>query len=508
MGLDINIEFDAAALAAPASFRAGIEKAASILDAAFSNPVTINIQVRYGGNGVPPTGADGGPSNGTPAPYSTIRADLIAAAPGDGNLASLPVGATVQGQSSILVWSAQEKLFGMLPPDGTEIDGSADFGTGIPGSELVGVALHELTHALGRVFYGPTPDIFDLFRFTSPGVRLFDQSIPAVAASYFSVNGGLTKLADYGVNSDPSDFLNPPQSTLSQFDTFNETYSSSTLQTLTALDLTQMDVLGFIPVRPPDLAVRQFHLTFNGGVSANYVVHNVGAGQAAASTTGVFLSTDAHITRTDILLATTTTPTLIPGASDSESTSIAFPSKLVPGTYYLGALADYNNRLAESNGHNNASSLVRVILGNLGNNLLIGTSGNDVMIGGAGNDTFVGGPGKDTLDGGPGADHFVFNAALNPQKNLDTVVDFTPGVDKILLSHTHFAGIGHVGHLLSASHFTVGAAASTPAERIIYDPGNGHLYYDRDGSGSHAHIHFATIATGLALQSSDFLVAA
>ena len=58
MGLDINLEFDAAAQAAPASFRAAIEKAASILDAAFSNPVTINIQIQYGENGVGPTGAN------------------------------------------------------------------------------------------------------------------------------------------------------------------------------------------------------------------------------------------------------------------------------------------------------------------------------------------------------------------------------------------------------------------------------------------------------------------
>jgi Ca2+-binding RTX toxin-like protein len=187
---------------------------------------------------------------------------------------------------------------------------------------------------------------------------------------------------------------------------------------------------------------------------------------------------------------------------------LVFPNRLRPGTYYLGALADYNNRIVESNEHNNASNVVRVILGNRGSNLLIGTSGNDVMIGGAGRDTFAGGPGKDVLDGGPGADHFVFNAALNPQKNLDTIVDFTPGVDKIVLSESHFAGIGRFGHLLSASHFTIGAAASTHAERIIYDPGNGHLYYDRDGGGGHGQIHFATITTGLALQSSDFLVAA
>jgi len=284
MGLDINLEFDAAAQAAPASFRAGIEKAASILNATFSNPVTINIQIQYGENGVGPTGANGGPSNGTLENYSTVRADLVAAAPGDSNFAALPLAPTIQGQSSILVWNAQKKLFGLLPPDGTELDGTADFGTAIPQGALVGVALHELTHALGRVFYGPLPDIFDLFRFTSPGVRLFTESIPSVA-SYFSVNGGETKLADYGETSDPSDFLNPPQSTLSQFDTFNEDYSSDTHQFLTSLDLIQMDVLGFTQVRPPDLTARQFHLAFNGGIHVNYTATRVvGIGQWTKAT--------------------------------------------------------------------------------------------------------------------------------------------------------------------------------------------------------------------------------
>ena len=66
------------------------------------------------------------------------------------------------------------KLWGLIDAnDTTTDDGSAPFATDINPNLLVGVALHELTHALGRVPYGSAPDIFDLFRFTSPGVRLF-----------------------------------------------------------------------------------------------------------------------------------------------------------------------------------------------------------------------------------------------------------------------------------------------------------------------------------------------
>ena len=120
------------------------------------------------------------------------------------------------------------KLWGLLGAnDTTTDDGSATFATDINSSLLVGVALHELTHAMGRVPYGSAPDIFDLFRFTSAGTRLFQGGATAPAA-YFSVDGGNTKLADYGQTSDPSDFLN--SGVQGPNDPFNEFYTGSTLQ--------------------------------------------------------------------------------------------------------------------------------------------------------------------------------------------------------------------------------------------------------------------------------------
>jgi VCBS repeat-containing protein len=242
-GFAINLIFDAAALAAPASFRAGIEQAASILSATISNKITVNINIDYSGTG---GGAAAGPDNGLFENYSTVRTDLINnAAPGDTTFNALPNASTIQGQSQVAVWNAQLKLFGLLSPnDSTTDDGSATFASDINPSLLVGVALHELTHAMGRVPYGPQPDIFDLFRFTGAGARLFTDNIPA-AASYFSVNGGTTKLADFGVSSDPSDFLNPPGSNLTPNDAFDEFYSGSTLQSLTTVDKEMLDALGF-----------------------------------------------------------------------------------------------------------------------------------------------------------------------------------------------------------------------------------------------------------------------
>jgi hypothetical protein len=209
-GITINLLFDAAAMAAPVSFRTGIQQAASILTAAITDKITVNIKIDYSGVG---GGAAAGPDNGLYESYTYVRANLINnATPGDTIFNALPGGSSIQGQSNVAVWNAQLKLWGVLGAnDTTTDDGSATFATDINPNLLVGVALHELTHAMGRVPYGPPygpqPDIFDLFRFTSPGTRLIDGNNTTTPAC-FSVDGGNTKLADFGQTSDPSDFLN------------------------------------------------------------------------------------------------------------------------------------------------------------------------------------------------------------------------------------------------------------------------------------------------------------
>jgi hypothetical protein len=248
-GITINLLFDAAAMAAPASFRAGIQQAASLLTAAISDQITVNIKIDYSGTG---GGAAAGPDAGFYESYSSVRANLINnATPGDASFNALSSGSSVQGQSSVAVWNAQLKLWGVIGAnDTTTDDGSATFATDINPNLLVGVALHELTHAMGRVPYGSAPDIFDLFRFTGAGTMLFSGSSTAPAA-YFSVNGGTTKLADYGRTSDPSDFLN--SGVQGSGDPFNEFYGGGTIQALTAADKAQMDALGFhlAVVNPP-----------------------------------------------------------------------------------------------------------------------------------------------------------------------------------------------------------------------------------------------------------------
>jgi hypothetical protein len=243
--MNINIEFDSNALAAPASFRNAVLTAASLMDAALTDNITVNIGVGYGeieGTPVSSTSAEGGPNTGDFFTYSQIRSLLLShASSGDTTFNSLPAGTSIQGQTWVAVWSAEEKALGLLGANSSAIDGYVGFGTGIPVSLMVGVALHEIGHAMGRIPNGSEPDIFDLFRFTSPGTRLFSGSSTAPAA-YFSVDGGATDIADYGRTSDPSDFLNGSRT---PEDSYNEYYDSGTLQHLTTADLQQLDALGF-----------------------------------------------------------------------------------------------------------------------------------------------------------------------------------------------------------------------------------------------------------------------
>src|SRR5260370_9771383 len=60
-GITINLLFDAAAMAAPASFRAAIQQAATMLTAAISDQITVNLKIPYSGTG---GGASAKPDNG------------------------------------------------------------------------------------------------------------------------------------------------------------------------------------------------------------------------------------------------------------------------------------------------------------------------------------------------------------------------------------------------------------------------------------------------------------
>ncbi|MGB3930769.1 MAG: Ig-like domain-containing protein, partial [Sphingobium sp.] len=133
--------------------------------------------------------------------------------------------------------------------------------------------------------------------------------------------------------------------------------------------------------------------------------------------------------------------------------------------------------------------------GNTKANELIGNSGNNILDGGLA---------ADILTGGAGADQFRFSTALGAS-NVDTITDFSVVDDTISLASAIFAAAEPAG-VLQADAFAIGAAAADASDRIIYNSATGQLFYDADGSGSGAAVVFATIGTGLALTSADFIL--
>lgn len=170
-------------------------------------------------------------------------------------------------------------------------------------------------------------------------------------------------------------------------------------------------------------------------------------------------------------------------------------------------LAGKANLSATGNGGDN------MLIGNQGKNNLSGLSGNDTLDGGAkndvlsggfGNDRLIGGTGNDTLEGGKGADTFVFDAKLNSNKNVDSVVDLT-SADFIELDRSVFKEFLSPGDL-SKKQFVLGTAAQDSDDMIIYDRSTGSLFYDPDGSGEKAAVKFADLGEGTALKWSQIKI--
>ncbi|MFI0843497.1 hypothetical protein [Mesorhizobium sp. IMUNJ 23232] len=139
----------------------------------------------------------------------------------------------------------------------------------------------------------------------------------------------------------------------------------------------------------------------------------------------------------------------------------------------------------------------------------INLTGNEIgqmMTGNAGANRLDGKGGTDTLRGLGGADTFVFTTAIG-DGNVDTVLDFSVPDDRLLLSDAIFTAL-NTG-TLSAAAFRANTTglAQDGSDRIIYETDTGQIFYDADGTGAAAGIHFVTIIAGLALTNADFSVA-
>ena len=182
-----------------------------------------------------------------------------------------------------------------------------------------------------------------------------------------------------------------------------------------------------------------------------------------------------------------------------------------PDTYYVDNPGDVVVEAASGSGIDLVNTTISYTLAANVENLtatsnaglsLTGNDGNNVITGAAGNDTLDGGLGTDALRGNGGSDIFAFSSVLGGS-NVDTIVDFSNGVDKIGLDDDTFIGVTS-GNL--ANVFVNGTMAQDADDRIIYDSATGQLFYDPDGNSPQAQVLFAVVNGAPQLSALDFMV--
>ncbi|MEZ2230303.1 calcium-binding protein [Microcoleus sp.] len=161
------------------------------------------------------------------------------------------------------------------------------------------------------------------------------------------------------------------------------------------------------------------------------------------------------------------------------------------------------------------------VLGGAGNDMVYGGAGNDIVSGGDGNDSVYGGQGNDTVDGGAGndfisgdrgsdvltggagSDTFYF-ASAGGDFGVDTITDFTPVEDKIRLkSGGAFAALGttfDASEFVVVSGFTPATPTAATANKLVYDPTSGVLYFNQGSSV----LTVAQLTPGLTITASNF----
>lgn len=203
-------------------------------------PMTLNISVDYqpGTGLVPPGGSAGSPNGGASYTYTQIKSFLASnnkTANMNALISSIPSGSTLGGNSTFALAPAAQKAFGLINPFDTTIsDGGILVDHGITSANLIGVAIHEFGHCMGRSS-GFAP--YGFTRLT--GVGMYDPN-GANHSAYFSLDGGTTNLVQWGDTGDVDDFLNQ-----SGNDPLDEFYTGATVQNFTTLNLKCFQSMGF-----------------------------------------------------------------------------------------------------------------------------------------------------------------------------------------------------------------------------------------------------------------------
>lgn len=184
--------------------------------------------------------------------------------------------------------------------------------------------------------------------------------------------------------------------------------------------------------------------------------------------------------------------------------------------YYVDNIGDFINESDPLGGTDTVYSSIDVTLGaNLEKLTLLTGAGNingtgnylnNAIVGNEGDNVLNGTLGKDVLTGGLGADTFVFDV-LETTANKDTIKDYVSGTDHIELSVSAFAAIAGYGlGTLDPGELTYGTKALTANDHLIYNQGNGGLYYDVDGVGGAVQIQIAVLTGKPLIDVGDIIL--
>ncbi len=413
--MQLEFVYDPSVAAAPDGFLTGLAAAASYLDSLITNPITVTIQVGWGeddGLAIPSNALASGAPYENFLSYATVRSELAASASTDADaesVANLPAVDPFPG--NMLVSTALEKAWGILPSSAGGIDGSVGFGTALPFSfdpanravpgefDFIGTAEHEITHALGRVTNLPSSGTpLDLFRYLAPGVNATNDA----QAAYFSIDGGVTALDPFDTVVDPGDWASSVKG-----DSFG--YSvPDTIEQITPTDVTEMDVLGFTvapavatitdPGSQPVInlsGIAEVTLigdahTINVSEGADTIFAAAGSGSTTINNAGAVFFYAGSTAGTALDLLTGPGAATLVGASNN----VMVNQNQGPGAGVMMVAGAGNETLFGAASPTNDQYWASF------------TGGNDFMAAGSGTDILVAGNGADTLAGGAGNDVF------------------------------------------------------------------------------------------------------
>ena len=255
-----NLIWDESVDLAPVGFREAVQYAAHFFDSLITSPITVNVEVGYGEvRDVAMQSGNIGEAQintGMMRGFTDYKAALAAHNTSADIQTALDTIADPGTGKSIFVAGAQAKALGLLAADATALDAAVGFRSdpnrtlftydpnnrAVDGKyDFIGLVQHELSHALGRLSYTWTTTGFDLYRYAAPSVRGAAGPTP----SYFSVDGGATRLADFSTSGHYDDW----SSTMGN-DALNAYQRSGVENTFSATDVRLLNVLGYAMSAP------------------------------------------------------------------------------------------------------------------------------------------------------------------------------------------------------------------------------------------------------------------